>query len=445
MKNILILVPKCSGPSKEKKWNSTWPADLEEKIDKLLWKVFTPGVLVIANLTDRTKYYIDLVDEMFNEVDADKHYDIVAMYTVTPNVKRAYMWADFYKSKGTYVVLGGVHSSVCPDEAERYADTLLIGEAENIWVEFLKDYELKETKKIYSQPIGVIDVTKSPIPAFDMLPQNARKIIPIQTARGCPHGCKFCNLRSIYGNGYRPKTAEAIVHELKAALTANPRAIIYFTDDNFFCYQERAKEVLESIRELKITWYANTDIQFGLSQELVEAAYESGCRSVLIGLESINPESLKGIDQNNFKNSNCMKYQEVIKTIQSTGIGVIGSFIIGLDYDNKDIFDKLACFIQENALYGANITVNTPYPGTILFRQMNDEGRIKTFDWNYYTIFEPVIEPRNMSVEELNIGYQKLLSRIYEHNNVMERINAFKNQMRHSSKPCVRATDMSNN
>lgn len=295
------------------------------------------------------------------------------------------------------------------------------------------------------QPIGEVDVTRSPIPVFDMLPDNARKIIPIQTARGCPHGCKFCNLRGIYGNRYRPKTLEAVVQELDAALKVNPRAIIYFTDDNFFCNQKRAKELLKKIQKFKITWYANTDIQFGLSKDLVEAAYNSGCRNVLIGLESINPNNLKGMDQNDFKNSNYMRYEEAIRRIQSTGIGVIGSFIVGLDYDDKNTFDKLAWFIQKNALYGANITVNTPYPGTDLFKQMHKEGRILTFNWDYYTIFQPVIEPRKMSVEELNLGYQELLNRIYEHNNIIDRVNQFKNQMRLIHRPSMSRADTSTN
>lgn len=435
MKRLLLLVPRCEGPSKNKKWNECWPDDVEILVAQNMWKLITPGVLVLAKLAEETEMYdVQLVDEEFQLLDLTQKYDIVAMYTVTPNTKRAYELAGFFKKQGAYVVLGGVHATVCPDEARKYADTILIGETESTWPALLKDFQANMPKAIYSQPLGEVDLVRSPVPSFHLLPENAQNLIPIQTARGCPHGCKFCNLRSLYSNQYRTKKMENIEKELEAVTKVNPRAIIYFTDDNLFCNRAHAEALMQTIIEYRHTWYANTDISFGLDVEFIKKAYRCGCRQVLIGLESVNPANLKGLDENSFKSRNFTRYKELIENIQSCGIGVIGSFILGLDEDDTDVFDKTIDFILDTKLYGASVTVNTPYPGTMNFKTMRDENRILTYDWNHYTIFNPVILPKKMTVEQLNEGYIRVLRTINSMENINNKVNYFKEYMRNREK-----------
>ena len=435
MKRLLLLVPKCDGPSKNKKWNGYWPDNVEDLVSQNMWRLVTPGLLVLAKLAeDAGLYNVQLVDEEFQQLDDSEKYDLVAMYTVTPNAKRAYELAEYYKKKGTYVVLGGVHTTVCPDEACRYADTILIGEAEYIWPEFLKDFQTNTAKKIYSQALGEVDINCSPIPSFHLLPKSARKLIPIQTARGCPHGCKFCNLRSLYGKQYRAKKIENIEKEIIVAKQVNPHAVIYFTDDNLFCDKTHADALMRKIKDYNLRWYANTDISFGSDMELIKAAYKCGCRQVLIGLESVNSANLKGLDETSFKSRNFKRYKELIENIHSCGIGVIGSFILGLDEDDEDVFDKTIEFILDTKLYGASVTVNTPYPGTLNFQAMSDENRILTYDWNCYTIFNPVIIPKKMTVDELNEGYLRVLKTINSPENLKKKMNYFKNKMRNREK-----------
>ena len=426
MKKILFIVAKGEGPGNKRKWNSEWPEELENKIDAGSWKIVTPGVLAIAGLTDSLNYNIDLVDEEFQEIDANKNYDIVAFYTVTSNIKRVYKLAAYFKQKGSYIVMGGVHVCVCPDEAAPYADTIIMGEAENNWQLFLKDLKKGKPKRIYKEKVGVFDVNQTSVPRFDLLPENGRRIIPIQTARGCPHGCKFCNLRSIYGEGYRAKSIDKVTDEVEAALRVNPRAIIYFTDDNLFCYKERAKELVSRLAEYKITWYTNSDLSFGNDDNFLKTIYKSGCRQVLIGFESINAANLNNIDENNFKKHHHSSYKKIIENIQSNGIGIIGSFIIGLEHDKKDIFDDMIKFAYDTHLYGMSITVNTPYPGTIMFDKLKKEDEILTYDWNKYTIFQPVIKTKNMSIEELNKGYIRLLGEVNSPKHNLRKLVYFK-------------------
>lgn len=413
MKRILLLLPKSNGPGNHKKWNSALTDELENSIDKSLWKIATPGLLLIASLTDKSKYQTDVIEEEDFEIDFSVKYDIVAMYTITPNAKRAYYLAAKFKETGSYIVLGGVHVSVCREEATVYADTLLLGECEVIWPEFLKNFENGKQRKIYESKLGSVDLKQSPTPDFNYIGNAKKKIIPIQTARGCPHGCKFCNLRSLYGKDYRAKEITQVAREIEAALEVNPKATIYFTDDNFFCAKERAGRLLDCIKEYGVYWYVNSEISISDEIDLLDKAYDSGCRQILIGLESIRPETLIGQDENDFKSRYAKRYLDCIKHIQQQGIGVVGSFIMGMDGDNYESFEKTARFIWDATLYGANITMATPYPGTLLYKKLVSENRLLINDWDKYTIFQPIYSPVNLSIDDLNQGYVKLLETIH--------------------------------
>ncbi len=429
MKRILLLIPKGNGAGQGKKWNRSWPQNIEKIVSDNLWKVVTPGPLVLAAMVNRDDYEVCLLDEEFGHIDPDSTYDIVAIYTVTPNANRAYSLADEFRVRGAYVVLGGVHAAMCPDEAVHHADTLLLGEAELIWPEFLSEFEQGKPRKIYTQKLGQVNINESPVPAFELLPGNGRKIIPVQTARGCPHGCKFCNIRSIYGGGYRTKTIANVMKEIYALLGVNPRATIYFTDDNFFCSKIRSRELMNEFKNCGIYWYTHTDLSLGQDEDLMELAYKSGCRQVLIGFESVNPANLAGIDENNFKSKNFAEYKNVIKRIQSHGIGVVGSFIVGLEEDGIEVFDQLGEFISETKIYGASITVNTPYPGTYSFNKLKEENRILSYNWDEYTIFQPVMRFGKMTQEELNAGYINLMNNFISQKSVHERLKYMKSQM----------------
>lgn len=426
MIRILLLVPKGNGPAPNKKWNQDWPPEIEEAVSRNLWKTATLGPLVLGAIAIKKNCEVDFVEEEYEPVDTTVHYDIAAMYTVTPNINKCYAWCEFYKLKGTHTVLGGVHASVCSEEAADYADTLLVGEAENIWCNFLDDYIAGKAKKLYLQPLGKIDVTKSPVPAYALLPQKLRKIVPLQTARGCPHGCKFCNLRSLYGKGYRPKAVDQIEGEIKEILSLNPNAVVYITDDNFFSNSYRATQLMKILKAHKINWYAHMDISFGANKETIKLASQCGCKQILVGFESIEADNLKNIDENDFKFRQFENYATMIASIQNYGIGVIGSFIVGLEHDTADTFRKTAEFIKKTKLYGASITVNTPYPGTEFFEEMKKEERILTLNWDMYTIFQPVIKPRNMTLVQFDAEYRQLLLTINSPEAVAEKIDYFK-------------------
>lgn len=429
-KSLLLLIPACPGPGNKKRWNSVWPDDLERQIWNKYWNVFTPGPLVLATIARTKGFHVEVIDEEFQRIDKKRKYDIVAMYSVTPNILRCFELSSYYRSSGAHVVVGGVHATLCPEEVADHVDTVLIGEAEKIWEEFLDDYQKKSPCKRYEQEPGSISIQDSPIPSFDLLPKSNKLMIPIQSARGCPHGCRFCNVRNLYGEGYRAKSIKQMIDELNMSTLLFPHTPVYFTDDNFFVDKRRARALLAVLKEYNLSWYANTDVSFGTDTDLIKMSYESGCRNVLIGFESINPAILKDIDCDSFKSYHRRTYETAIQNIQREGIGVVGSFIVGLDGETETTYDELFQFIQTTGLYGVNITMNTPYPGTQLFKQMNEQNRILTYDWNQYTIFQPVFQPLDGSLEDLQNRYLTFLQKVYSDEAQKQRLDVLQRLIR---------------
>ena len=226
------------------------------------------------------------------------------------------------------------------------------------------------------------------------------------------------------------KSIKQMIDELNMSTLLFPHTPVYFTDDNFFVDKRRARALLAVLKEYNLSWYANTDVSFGTDTDLIKMSYESGCRNVLIGFESINPAILKDIDCDSFKSYHRRTYETAIQNIQREGIGVVGSFIVGLDGETETTYDELFQFIQTTGLYGVNITMNTPYPGTQLFKQMNKQNRILTYDWNQYTIFQPVFQPLDGSLEDLQNRYLTFLQKVYSDEAQKQRLDVLQRLIR---------------
>lgn len=399
-----------NGPSGDFRYNNLLPEHICHLINHSLWKVVTPSILVLASIALEEGFEVELADEAFREVDLEKHYDIISFYVITPNAKRSYYLAKKLKEKGCHIVMGGVHPLFMTEEVKQHCDTVMLGEGEVIFRKYLRDVKLNCVKAMYKQEKGKINIKNSPVPAFKILNHEEQKLIPIQTARGCSHACRFCNVRSLYGNNLRTKSFLQINKELAEAEKLQHGNMVYITDDNILSNQKHFKMLISIMKNTRFTWYANTDISFGADEQLIQKAWKSGLRQVLIGLEGVQESTLIGIDKDAFKQNYMTKYKEYIDKIQSHGIGVIGSFIVGNETDTPDTFKKLYEFILESKLYGASITVATPYPGTALYYKLEEEDKILTYNWDYYTIFQPLIKMKYITQSEFNKEYTNLLS-----------------------------------
>ncbi len=234
-KRVLFLAPGMDGPAGGR-YNTAWPAELERQINQNRWRVVTPALLLLAAVAESEGWTAQVVDEEFRAVNWEEHYDLVCMYTVTPNVRRAYRYAGRFRQVGTWVAFGGVHAAMRPEESERFADTLLLGEGEDIFRSFLRHLEQGVPQPRYVQR-KLVDLTRSPTPLYRLLQGEEQRLIPMQTSRGCPRGCRFCNVRSLYGDGFRQKTADQMERELSAIDALPRRGRIYITNDNLMVPQ----------------------------------------------------------------------------------------------------------------------------------------------------------------------------------------------------------------
>lgn len=412
MNSILFLVPRMNGPNNNFILNSSWNSDLSIKMSKNRWQVITPSVLLLAAIAKKEGFSVEIIDEEFRNLNLNKRYDIVCLYTVTPNAKRAYTIADHYRSIGSFVVIGGVHSLFMQEETSRHCDTLMLGEGEYIFHQFFLDFLTGKTKKKYSQAAGTVDLKDSPSPCFDLLNKEEQKLIPVQTARGCSHSCKFCNVKGLYGNEVRFKSYMQITKELDEISKLPYAKKIYITNDNIFSNYAHFQVLNQCFQNSNIQWYANTDISFANDESNIKRAYNSGLRQVLIGFESVDKSRLYQLDKDNFKYKYYSRYKDYIHKIQSNGIGVVGSFIVGNVEDTEDTFKYLEDFIYETKLYGTSVTMATPYPGTALFEEMKMNNRILSYHWDDYTIFQPILKGYHLSIERLNELYIQLLNKI---------------------------------
>jgi radical SAM superfamily enzyme YgiQ (UPF0313 family) len=331
---------------------------------------------------------------------------------MTQQAPRAYEIADRFRAKGIKVVLGGIHVTVLPHEARCHADSVIVGEAENTWEELLVDFASNRLRPVYtSRP--ETDLEKSPVPRYELLHDKPYKIVWIQTSRGCPHDCGFCCASRVYGYKYRQKTISQAVEEIKKVRRIKKHALIGFADDNLFANRKYSRELLEKIVGLGVKWIGQSDISIAYDESMLKLIKQSGCVVLLIGLESLDENNLKGLDSSNWKQKQLKNYEGSIRAIQNHGIGVIGNFIVGFDNDDHSTFDRIARFVIDNCLAGAQIAALTPFPNTRLREELLRAGRVFDTSWENYTLYDVNIKPEKMSCQELEKGVLDLFKKVY--------------------------------
>ncbi len=341
---------------------------------------------------------------------------MVGVTSMTSTAPRMYEIADTYRAKGVPVVLGGSHVSALPEEALQHADSVVVGEAEETWPQLLRDFQAGKMKPIYKH---------ERMPDLCNLPQPKREILKkggyyytntVQTTRGCPFDCSFCSVTKMFGGKYRFRPVDDVLDEISNLRGLN---VIGFTDDNIMSNKQRSMEFFERLKELKVVWGGQATILNLDDEELLEAAYESGCRALFLGLESVSAESL--MDANKSKVNDPKKYLEIIGKIHKHKIRILGSFVFGFDNDDKSVFEETVDFAIKAKLALAQFSVLTPFPGTDLYRKLDDEGRIFTKDWSKYYQGEVVFNPAKMSIETLRDGQKWAWDRFYRHRSIIKR------------------------
>jgi len=376
---------------------------MPEVIRKMtFWRrgLFMPLNLAICAAVVPEGWNVEIIDE--NVIDEPHRpgaggIDAVGIGAMTPQANRAYQLADAYRALGVPVILGGIHASALPAEALDHATIVCKGDAEATLPHALADLAAGRPKTVYDWQ----DHPDTPIatPRKDLLdPRDYLVFNPIQTTRGCPHGCTFCTTPAIFGRKFRQRDIGAIVEEIRQAKEAFHSRVFIFSDDDVAGNHRWALELFEALRPLKIRWASQCDILISNNDSLLSAMRDSGCIGVILGLESPKAGTLAEAGKRYVR---AEEYLRRIAKIQSFGIGIWGSFIFGFDTDDwRDCMDAVR-FAQKARLSLSCYPILTPYPGTAIYAQYRDEGRLLTRDWDKYNGASVVFQPKRMSVQEL--------------------------------------------
>lgn len=358
--------------------------------------------------------------------------DLVAISTFSAQVLEGYALADRLRAKGVLVAMGGLHVSVQPDEALEHADFVFIGEGERIWNAAIDAIARGSRQRIWNAAdFPQLDIRSLPTPRYDLLAGRPYARFPVQTTRGCPWRCDFCASNVMLTQAYRKRPVADVIRDIDVIQKLRKRPFIEFADDNTFVDFSWGKELCRELIPRRIKWFTETDISVADDDELLDLMRTSGCRQVLIGLESPDRSALDGIEMRaNFKSRRSDTYVDAVRRIQNHGITVNGCFILGLDRQTPEIFESILEFANRIPLYDVQLTVLTPFPGTPLYARLLKEGRIlQPGRWDLCTLFDVNYRPKNMSVDELREGVYWLAERLFDSANLMARRKPFFDEM----------------
>jgi len=377
--------------------------------------VFPPlGLQVLAYRTPR-EHQVTLYDESFGQTRFEAHlrqarFDLVAVTAMTAGAPRAYEIADMCREQGVRTVFGGIHASTCPAEASRFFDSVAVGECDVLWPSILSDAGADRLAATYTgQPVDLVDE----IGRADsrLRPENRRRrytVTAIQTSRGCPVGCKFCSVTKFNGPRVRRRNVDSLIEEWNAAPI---RLFRFVADDNFFGVSRKDAEWAKMFCQRLIRagkrryWFSQTTANMGDDAEALKLAYRAGCRMMLVGFESFNPQVVKAYGKGRLSHT-IERQRELIDGFHRAGIAVYGTFILGSDEDTITTAGSIRQTANALGIDVFQISTLTPLPGTALYEQMRREGRLRATDyprdWQRYSFVDTVIEPKRMTAEQMD-------------------------------------------
>lgn len=342
---------------------------------------------------------ITLYDETIQFLPTEPDVDLIGMTAITGTSRRVYRWADYYRSLGIPVVLGGVHPTLMPDEAARHADAVVTGYAEDTWPQLLRDFAAGRMRPRYDmapdfQLGGRPTAERHRLPRHRYITRNV-----VEATRGCLHDCSFCVVPAAWGRRLHTRP----VAEVAAEVEALPGRDVIFIDLNLIANPAYAKALFRELAPLNKRWYGLSTSLVDRDPELFRLLVESGCRGLLIGFEAVGAQSLAAINKG-FNHST--DYAALMAKLHDNGIAVNGTFVFGTDGDDRSVFERTVEMVHRLKIDLPRYAVMTPFPGSGLFRQLEAAGRIRERDWSLFDVEHCVIEPAHMSPSELEAGLE---------------------------------------
>jgi radical SAM superfamily enzyme YgiQ (UPF0313 family) len=368
---------------------------------------------------------VELLDEGIRDMDWDLEADLIGITLITGNAVRAYQVADHFRRRGIPVVLGGPHVTLAPDDAQPHADAIAVGYAEETWPRMLRDFAAGRLQRRYVEAPG-LSLAGRPFARRELLPRHRYVTdAAFEAQRGCLHDCEFCVVPAAWGR----KLYQKPVGEVVADIRQSGRRRVLFVDLNMIADRRYAMELFAALVPLRIRWHGLVTVLFGDDLPLLELAARSGCRGVLMGLESVTPDGVRACKKG-FNSPR--RYRRIIEQLHEHGIALNGCFVFGVDTDTPDVFQRTVDFAIEAQVDLPRYAVVTPFPNTALHRRLEAEGRILSRDWQLYDAQHVVFQPARMSPEDLQRGHEWAWKRTY-------RLPAIAHRLRRSPMPAALA------
>jgi radical SAM superfamily enzyme YgiQ (UPF0313 family) len=371
---------------------------------------------VIAALTPKN-WDVEIIDENFDEFSF-READLVGITAFTSSANRAYEIAAVYREKKIPVVMGGIHASMCSEEAVQFVDAVVVGEVESVWDEVIADTLSGNLKSIYKGLWHGLEQAKEP--RRDLYSKEYL-FASVQTSRGCPLDCDFCSVSAFNGLRYRRRPPSDVLDELEKI----PQKLIFFVDDNIIGYGKKSRQIALELfkgmvdRGIDKHWFCQASINVADDEEILHWAGKAGCRMIFLGIEAEDSDALTDVNKKlNIKRGGADAYEQIFERIHNAGIAVLGAFIFGMDQDTPDKLVNRAQYMLDSSIDVMQVTALTPLPGTRLFARLKEEGRLlyTNFpqDWDRYNLTEVVHQPVHMKADEFSEIMRACMKKLYD-------------------------------
>lgn len=378
------------------------------------YSLFPPLGLATLAAYLREDDEVEIQDEHVEELNIQDSPDLVGIEVYITNAFRAYKIADAYRARGIYVILGGLHVTSLPEEAQAHADSIFLGPAEETFPRFLEDFRSKKPQKRYfSNTRTLVGMPKI---RRDLIKRN-RYLVPnsIVVTRGCPHHCDFCYKDAFFEGGKSFYTQ--LVDDALAEIDRLPGRHLYFLDDHLLGNQKFAEGLFNGMKGMNRVFQGASTVDAILRGNLIEKAAEAGLRSLFVGFETL---SISNLQATNKKQNLGKDYQKAIRRLHDLGIMINGSFVFGLDDDTEDVFAETVDWAVNQGITTATFHILTPYPSTKLFQEMEKSGRILHRNWDLYDTRQVVYQTSKISAEKLKAGYDWAYKEFYSWQNILK-------------------------
>ncbi len=384
---------------------------------RLIMTMVTPYLAGLTPLTDD----VVVVDDKVQKIPFEGNFDLVAITTTTGSANRAYEISRKFRERKIPVVMGGFHSTLHPADTLLHADSVVVGEAENVWGELLDDCRRGKIKSLYKaeQPS---DMKSLPRPRYELLDLSRYRIhmMPIQATRGCNYHCDFCEVPVVYDGAYRMRPVEDIVEEIRQQKKIMGINQFQFIDDQLTGKHAFARELFKALKPLDIKWSCLWTLNTNHDEELLDLAIDAGCIHVNIGMESINQANLNDIHK---KQNHVKDYIDLLKAMEKRRLFYSLNLMFGLDHDTPDVFPATLDFLEKVRAPLAFFSIVSPREGTPLRARLNVENRVvdPTAD-QYSSGHVCMFVPKNMTKEQVEEGIDWVQRSFYSPRSIMKRL-----------------------